>query len=140
VKNYDKDGVGIFSSEVKFNEEGEFLSSARETGGCIVGIEIKKCKKVDPELNTDAEDLRMLIVDIQENPIGLGNEGIRYEVVMVNDKKAVKTSYLEQLKEKYITVEVPVDNIIYLFKNGIIFAEKCIQEFGKILETVEIRK
>jgi len=140
VKNYDKEGIGIFSLEVEFDERGAFLNSAREKGGCIIGIEIKECKKVDPELTTDAEDLRMLIANIQENSTELDDEKTRYEVIVINDKKALKTSYLKEGEEKYTTVEVSVDNIVYSFNNGIIFAEKCIQEFDKFLETVSINK
>ena len=140
AKDNDKSGVGIFSPEVEFDEHGAFLNSAREKGGCIIGIEIKKCKKVDPELTTDVEDLRILIVHIEKNPTELDDEEIRYEVVIVDDKKAVKTSYLKEGEEKYTTVEVPVNNIVYSFNNGIIFAEKCVQEFNKFLETVSINK
>jgi len=138
VKQYAEELV-LFSPEIEFNEHGDFiLESAKEKGGCGVSIEIKKCKKVDPEIETDAEVLRHLIAEIKENPIE--TETKKQRVVMIDNKSALEKITLQKGEVKYILVEIPVDNIVYSFSTGVIFAEKCIQEFNKVLQTVEIRK
>jgi len=138
VKQYAEELV-LFSPEIEFNEHGDFiLESAKEKGGCGVSIEIKKCKKVDPEIETDAETLGRLIAETRENPIE--TETKKQRVVMIDNKSALERVTLQEGEVKYILTEVPVNHTVYSFSTGVIFAEKCIQEFDKVLQTVEIRK
>jgi len=132
----DEEGIGIFSPDIEFDEYGGFLKSVREKGACVIGIEIFKSVKVDPELTIYAEDLRNLIEQAQQNPVG--EETIKSEVATVSNKLGLKTIYFREGKEKYITVEIPVNHTVYSFNSGLIFSEKCLQEFNKILETVTI--
>jgi len=137
-KKYEDGSVGLFSPEIEFDQYGGFLKSVREKGACAAGFEILKYEKVDPEITTYAEDLRNLIEKVQQNPVE--EETIKSEVVTVSNKLGLKTIYLREGKEKYVSVEIPVNHTVYSFNSGLIFSEKCLQEFNKILETVLIKK
>ena len=140
IKNNDKEGVGIFSPEIEFDESGGFLESARKAGGCIVGIEIRKAIKVDPELETDAEYLMNMIEAVKNGETFLEEEEGREEVVIIDGEEGLKTTYFKDGKERYVEIEIPVDNIIYKLSNGLIYSDKCLGEFDKIIETVVISK
>ena len=108
----------------------------REKGACWVSIDISKCKKIDPDVDTDAEIIRKHIIATQKDPEKMTQEG--YEVIKVSDHLALKEVHRQEGTERYILVEIPINNTIYSFSSGLIFSEKCLQEFNKILETVSI--
>lgn len=136
IVKQDEGGIGIFSPEIEFDQYGGFLKSVREKGACVVGITISKCEKVDPEVDTDAEIIKRYVIMAQEDPEEMSQEG--YEVTKVDDYLALKEIHRQEGEVRYILVEIPINNTIYSFDSGLIFSEKCLQEFNKILETVSI--
>lgn len=144
VKKYEET-VGLFSPGTDFNQYGGFLESIKKKGTCLISITIYKCKKVDPEIATDVDEIRYLINQIQNLTLEKSRETteepeIIYEVETVGNKSALRRIFLKKGEEKYISVEVPVDNTVYSFESGIILSEKCIQEFNNFLKTVLINK
>jgi len=136
VKKYGEE-VDILSPETEFDQYGGVsLKSLKEKGACGMAIQILKYEKVDPEITTYAEYLRNLIEGLQQNPVI--EERSKSEVITVSNKLGVKTIHLKEGKETYISVEIPVDHTVYGFYSGLIFAEGCVQEFNKILETILI--
>lgn len=137
VKKYGGE-VDLLSPETEFDQYGGVsFKSVKEKGACGFAIQIIKSKKVDPEIMTDVEEIKDLITKVQENLINEENK--KYEVIMVSGKLGLKKIILKENKEVSISVEVPIDNTLYSFNSGLIFSEKCIQEFDKILETVLIK-
>jgi len=137
VKKYGGE-VDLLSPETEFDQYGGIsFKSVKEKGACGLAIQIIKSKKVDPEIMTDVEEIGDLITKAQESPIN--EEGKKYEVFMVGGKLGLKKIILKENKEISISVEVPIDNTLYSFNSGLIFSEKCVQEFNKILETVSIK-
>jgi len=138
VEKYGEE-VDLLSPETEFDQYGGVsLKSVREKGACGMAIQILKYEKVDPEITTYAEDLRTLIEEAQNNPVK--EETAKSEVVMISKKLGFKRTSLKEDKETYISVEIPVNHTVYGFYSGLIFSEKCVQEFNKILETVSINK
>ena len=133
IRNHGVYGIDLFSSEIEFDENGGFLQSARETGGCIVGVEIRRTSE-------NSELLDIFINKIKDGSALVEDNGIKYQLVSVNSKDALETIFLKDSKEIFVTVEIPVDDIIYEFNNGMIFSDRCIEEFNKILDTVIINR
>jgi len=140
IRNNGKEGIGIFSPEIRLNEKESFLESAKETGGCLMGIEIKRAVKVDPDLETDAESLIIFIDKLENNPNISDDKNIKYEAIKINKKKALKTMYFKDGKEIYTEIEIPINDLIYEFNNGLIYSNECIEKFNEILKTVEINR
>ena len=138
VKKYEDGSVGLFSPEIEFDQYGGFLKSVREKGACAAGFEILKYEKLNPEIPTYAEHLKISIEEMQRNPVE--EDTIKSEVITLSNKLGLKTIHFREGKEKYIRVEIPVNNKVYSFNSGLIFSEKCFEEFNKILETVSINR
>jgi len=131
-----EEGVDLLSSEVEFSEYGGIsLKSIKEKGGCGISIGILECEKVDPEIETDVEEIRYLIALSQEKPIEMKKEE-RYEVIKVDNRLALKEVIGN---EEYVLIQIPIDNKIYFF-DAFLFSERCIQQFNKFLETVSINR
>ena len=140
VVDYDKDGVGMFSPEIEFNEYGGFIRNAKETGGCIIGVGIKKSVKLDQESVDDVEYLIHFMNLVKENSPVIQDDDIKYEIISIDDREGLKKITLINEEEKYIEIEIPIGDLIYSFSNGMIFSKKCIPEFNKFLETVKVNK
>ncbi len=134
VKDYGTE-IDLLSPETEFDEYGGVsMESIREKGACGVSVEIIKCEKVDPEIETDAEEIEFLISETQKNPAQMEEKG--YELIEIGDHLALKKV---SAKGKRISVNIVISNIVYSFDTYVFF-EKCSQEFDKVLQTVEIRK
>jgi hypothetical protein len=130
-----EEGVDLLSLEVEFNEYGRISwENTKEKGGCGISLGILKTEKVDPEIETDAEEISRLIIITQEKPIEMKEEG--YEVIEVDNRLALKES--TEMKGEYVLVQIPINNKIYFFDN-FLFSEQCVQEFDRFLETVSIK-
>lgn len=138
VVDYDKDGVGMFSPEIEFNEYGGFIKSAKETGGCIIGVGIKKSVELDQESVDDVEYLIHFMNLVKENSPVIQDDDIKYEIISMDGREGLKKITFINEGEKYIEIEIPISDLIYSFSNGMIFSKKCIPEFEEILKTVKI--
>ena len=130
----------IFSPEVEVGGEKGFFKSAKETGGCIIGLEISRAIKVDPELETDADYYMGMIETIKNDKDFFDYENIKNEIVIIGGKEGIKTIYMKEGEEVYTEIIIPVKDLIYGFKNGPIYSGKCTEKFDEILNTVEINK
>jgi len=119
VKNYNEGGVGVFSPEVDANN---FVKSARENGGCILGVLINNYKKVNSKIDTDAEILLKMINEIKNNKNILNEDGIKYELISLNGRDFLKRTYFVNNKEASIEVEIPIGESIYSFVDRPIFS------------------
>jgi len=137
VKQYGFE-LNLFSPEVEFDDEGVFiLNSFKEQGACAVNIQIIKSETRGSNIETDSERLIKLIKKVRKNPIK--DETKIQEVVNINGKIALKeTRFFDNRRKFYVLLEIPVDNLVYSFSTGVIYSEKCILEFNKVLETVKI--
>ena len=141
VVDYDKDGVGMFSPEIEFNEYGGFVRSAKEKEGCILGIELKKSIELALESTNNTDYLVYLISLVKKDPPVMQKGDMKYEIVTINGKEGIKTTFLDSKgEENYIMIDIPINDVIYSFSNGTIFSKKCIPEFDKFLETVKISR
>jgi len=131
VKDYGVDGLGIFSPEIEFDEIGGFLRSAEDAGGCLVSVRIIEEEQA-------FEYLEIIIEEIKNGESFLYEEEGGQEVINISGKESLKTAYSEDGRLVYVKIEIPVDNIIYEFSNGIIFSERCVVEFDGILNTIVI--
>lgn len=133
IRNHGVYGIDLFSPEIEFDENGGFLQSARETGGCITSVIIEEAEE-------NSEYLSILIAEVK-NGISFFNEDEgKQRVVIIDDKESLETTYFKENKPIYIEIEIPIDNIVYKFSNGMIFSDRCIEEFNKILDTVIISR
>lgn len=132
------DGISFCSPEVKFDEKGSLIFQSIKEGGCGVTVQIIKCKKVDPELTTDAEDLINYIIAVKDG--SYKEEDRQLEILEISGKEGLKRSYIKDGMISKISVEIPLSQTIYSFDSGFIFSEKCTAEFNKFLETVSIIK
>lgn len=130
VKDYGEE-IGLFSPEIEFDENGAFLKNAEEKGGCVVGVSIVK---------TDTEYLASMIEGIKLGDNFLDTEDVKNEVITISGKEGLKITYFKENEQKYAEINVPAGNLIYSFRNGIIFSEKCVTDFNKILGTIVISK
>ncbi len=129
--------VYLLGPEVKVDEI--FVKNVGEKATCGMIIYIYKSEKVNPEVETHAESLKNEISYIRENPKGeKEGESPRNEVIMVDNKSAIKRSYIQQGKVRLIDIEVPISEYVYNFSSDLIINQKCVNEFNKVLETVSI--
>lgn len=137
--------VSIVSPEVKFDENGALIfSSIKEGGGCGVDIQIMKCKKVDPEITTSAEDLINMINLIntdEEFREKLENYEPKTEVISLSGYEGIKDTYIKDNNIRMIEIQIPLgQSTIYMFSSGLIMNQKCVEDFNKIMDTVSINK
>ena len=132
------ENIALYSPEVKFDERGALIFESIKKGGCGMNIQIKKYNKENNEISVDIEHLNMVIEGVKRG-FYVEEKEPKYEIVSIDGKEGLKNTYIEENKIKYVTLEIPSDNTIYSFNSGFIFSEKCIDEFNKILETVEIK-
>lgn len=114
----------------------------RPPNGCLIEIEISRLQKRRVEkYNGDlvmypiegAEEIKEMIKLYKEA------KPKEIEVISIGQKEALKeTNILKEGIGKYITVKIPTDNKVYIFKS-IQFREECDKEFNKFLETISIR-
>lgn len=134
----------IFGTEIylfDLNVGDNFIKSAKEKGACGMSIEIYKSEKIDSELTTFAEDLKNEITYIEENPEKMaGEERPKNEIILVDNKKGIKRTYLREGQVRFIGVEIPIGQTVYNFSSGFITNQECVEKFYKILETVSIEK
>lgn len=137
-------GVSIVSPEVKFDENGALIfNSIKEGGGCVVAVQIMKCKKLDPELTTSAEDLKIeidLINTDEEFRKEMEDYEPKTEVISLSGKEGIKNTYIKDNNVRMIEIEIPIGQTIYMFSSGLIMNQKCVEEFNKIMDTVLINK
>ncbi|MFH1656397.1 MAG: hypothetical protein ABH956_01320 [Candidatus Nealsonbacteria bacterium] len=142
IVEYFGDEIDILSPEVEFNENGGISLDSFKKGACGMSIMIIKSIKVDDDLTTSAEDLKELISGIEqdtERAEQAKEDG--YEIIVIDGKKFVKR-YLEN-KDKSasrVSVEIPINDIVYSFDTGVVFSEKCIDEFNQFIKTILIDK
>jgi len=135
-------GVDLYNPDVKFDENGNFTMDSVREGACGAGIEIKESVKLeDPDLITDAEYLVELMNAVESGFIE-DRETIKNKIIVVDGKKALRTDYVRENGEKIvqIDIEVPIDQIVYRFSSGAIFADKCVDEFERLIEGTKINK
>jgi hypothetical protein len=133
IKDNGAAGVGAFSPEIELDESGGFLQSAKETGGCIMGTIVRNEKET-------SEYLELVIAEVKNGIDLLNKDEGEQTIVNINGKEGLKTTYLKDGKPIYIKIEIPIGSIIYEFDNGMIFSDKCTDDFNKILDTVIINK
>jgi hypothetical protein len=138
------DDIAFASPEVEFDEKGHLIfSSIKEKGGCGVVVQIIKCKKVDPDLTTDAEYLSgriNLIKEDEKYKEEMKNHTPRNEVILLSGKEGRKATYIKDGSIRMIEIEIPIGQTIYSFSSGLIMDQKCVDSFNDILSTVLISK
>jgi len=122
----------LFEKNVTLNQNGV------PNGGCWwrAGIEDNKI-----EANRIFQDINSL--NSENNLINMDYYTILKEMIEVNNRKALKTTFKfnEPERAKMIEVRIPLKEKIHFFRTFLDPSneEKCSQEFDKFLETVSIR-
>jgi hypothetical protein len=137
IKNYQEGGVGIFSPGVDANS---FIKSAREKKGCVLGITLTNYKKVNSNIETDAERLLKEIKAVQKNKTILDEEDVKFEVVLFGGKDALERIYFVDGEKASVEVAVAIGETIYSVRNSPIFSQMCIGYFDDMVKTVRINK
>ncbi len=129
-------GVGLYSPKVEFDENGVLRFDSLKEGGCGIYIE----GRTDPALlATDADYLRMEIQRLKDGEKE-NKEGYQCSTFLISGHESLRRDYVKDNSVRGITVEIPIGDAVYSLEAGFIFSEKCVDEFDKILETVEINK
>jgi len=78
---------------------------------------------------------------VKEIHIGLGIKSEKFEAITINNLQALKNIFDSEILGYGIVVYIPKENKLYNFSLnwGPEEKEKCVQEFDKFLETVEIK-
>jgi hypothetical protein len=133
--------LNIFSSAVALDKDGKFvIAKMKENGVCAISIEIEKCEKIKPELETQAEYVGLLIKSVKKDNTFLNKDNSKGEVILVDGKDALKKTFFKDGKEAYIEVQIPINDIIYSFATGKIYSDKCVKSFDDVMKTVVISK
>ncbi len=136
VRKYEEE-LDLLSPEV---DENNILESVRR-GACGLSIEIYESEKVNSEITTFAEDLRAEMDFVEENAEEYReNEHPRIEVITVDNKKAIKRTYMNNGQIGIIEVAIPAGETVYSLSSGLIGAQKCVEQFDELLATVLIDK
>ena len=129
-------GVGLYSPEVEFEESGALRFNSLKEGGCVVYIE----GRTDPALlSADADYLRMEIQRVKDGEKE-SKKDHQYSTFLIDEYESLRIDHVKENAVRGITVEIPVGDAVYSLESDFIFSEKCVDEFNKILETVEINK
>jgi hypothetical protein len=132
-------GVDFYSPEVEFDERGSLIMDSIREGACGAGIEILESVKLSSELVTDAEYFAEFIERIKDGSIN-NKDDINNEIIMIDDKESLRTNYIKEDKKKLIEIKIPIDQVVYSFTSGIIFSDKCVEEFEGIIQGIKINR
>jgi len=132
-------GVDLYSPEVEFDERGNFIMDSIREGACGTGVEIMESVKLSPDLTTDAEYFREFIEGIKDGFIE-DRETIHNKVIIIDGREAIRTDYTREGKKKLIEIKIPIDQVIYSFTSGIMFSDKCVNDFEYFIEEIKINK
>jgi len=131
--------MSVSSQDTRFDEKGRLVFQSIRDGACVIGIEIIKYKESDPDSVSYLDYIKILIETIKAGEYK--EDTPKNEVILINNKEGLLVTYIKEEKIRNITLEVPINNTtLYSFDSGIIFNEKCIDEFYKIIETISINK
>ncbi len=134
--------VKIYNGGVDLNDpntdENNLLDSARQ-GACGMGVAIHKNRKNNPQSITEADYLKKEIKYLEKEGAQEDSES-REEVILLNGNKGLKKTLFHKGEISFINIEMPIDQTIYSFTSGFIGAEKCVESFNSIMETVEVNR
>jgi len=139
AKGYIEEFV-ILSPETQFKSNGEVnLDSFKNNNACGFSIEIEKTEKIDKELETDDEYLKNEI-DLLKKGMKEENENFKAEAVKIGDKDGLKQTGYKNGRIITMEIRIPLAGAVYIFNSGLIFNEKCADEFNKIVSDISINK
>jgi len=108
--------------------------------GCIIEIQINRAKNEKESgdfLVRDIEEVKRDIILAKETETE--NYFPRREVILINGKEALKSSYpKEGEKENHITIELPSEERVHTFEI-VFFSEECQRNIDEFLNTVSIK-
>lgn len=140
VKTNSQSEVSLFDQNSEFDKNGDLLAekSFKENGACGIGIAVIKCEKISSDISTDADMLSNYIKALQNN-LDLGKDS-GFSLNTVSNKNGLRQIINVEKDIRLISVKVPIGQDIFGFSTGLIFNEKCIEEFDNFLKTVSINK
>ncbi|MDD2913066.1 MAG: hypothetical protein PHH17_00600 [Candidatus Pacebacteria bacterium] len=127
-------------NEEKKDEKISFYLQKEENQSeerCGINIQIGKIKEKNEDKPTIAEYIEILINGAKNELSEEEKEGINHKVFFIDGKKGLKTVFDLGIV-KYIVLEIPTDDKIYIIESDLIFSDDCRNKFEEILKSISI--